>query len=71
MSEKVSFLRLNQIVRTRTNESTPLLPISKSTWWAGVRSGRFPAPVKIGPRTTVWRSEDIFRLIADLGGGRK
>ena len=23
-----------------------VLPIKKSTWWAGVKSGRFPKPVK-------------------------
>jgi predicted DNA-binding transcriptional regulator AlpA len=39
------------------------IPVSKSTWWAGVKSGRFPKPVKLGPRTTVWRVEDIRALI--------
>ncbi|HXD35423.1 MAG TPA: AlpA family phage regulatory protein, partial [Rhodanobacter sp.] len=33
------------------------------TWWNGVRSGRFPKPVKLGPRTTAWRVEDIRALI--------
>lgn len=39
------------------------IPVSKSTWWAGVRSGRFPQPVKLGPRTTAWRAEDIRALV--------
>jgi predicted DNA-binding transcriptional regulator AlpA len=39
------------------------IPVSKSTWWAGVRSGRFPKPVKLGRRITVWRVEDIRVLI--------
>lgn len=38
------------------------IPVSKSTWWAGVRSGQFPQPLKLGPRTTVWRAEDIRAL---------
>jgi predicted DNA-binding transcriptional regulator AlpA len=38
--------------------------VSKSTWWAGVKSGRFPKPVKLGPRTTAWRVEDIRNLIS-------
>jgi hypothetical protein len=38
------------------------IPVSRSTWWAGVKSGRFPAPVKLGPRTTAWRVEDIEKL---------
>ena len=41
------------------------IPVGKSTWWLGVRSGRFPQPVKLGPRITAWRVEDIRRLIAD------
>jgi prophage regulatory protein len=39
------------------------IPVSKSTWWAGVRSGRYPKPVKLGPRITAWRIEDIRALI--------
>jgi prophage regulatory protein len=40
-----------------------IIPISKSSWWAGIRSGRYPQPVKLGPKTTAWRAEDIFALI--------
>lgn len=39
------------------------IPVSKSTWWAGIKDGRYPKPVKIGPRSTAWRVEDIRRLI--------
>jgi prophage regulatory protein len=39
------------------------IPVSKSTWWAGVKSGRYPAPVKLGPRITAWRVEDVRALI--------
>ncbi|MCB1451539.1 MAG: AlpA family phage regulatory protein [Nitratireductor sp.] len=39
------------------------IPVSKSTWWAGVKTGRYPKPLKIGPRVTVWRVEDILALI--------
>lgn len=44
-----------------------VFPISRSSWWAGVSAGRYPKPVKLGPRTTAWRVEDIRRLICDLG----
>lgn len=40
------------------------IPVSKSTWWNGCKSGKYPKPVKLGPRTTVWRVEDIRALIA-------
>lgn len=38
------------------------IPVSKSTWWQGVKDGRFPKPLKLGPRTTVWKAEDIRAL---------
>ncbi len=38
------------------------IPVSKSTWWEGVRTGRYPKPLKLGPRVTVWRAEDIRAL---------
>lgn len=41
------------------------IPVSKSTWWSGVKAGRFPKPVKLGPRITAWRVEDIRALIRD------
>ena len=44
-----------------------LVPVSRSTWWAGCKTGRFPKPVKIGPRTTAWRAEDIAVLLEKLG----
>ena len=52
------FVRLSSILAP----SGPI-PVSKSTWWAGVKSGRYPKPVKLGPRITAWRVEDIRELI--------
>ncbi|MGZ4993536.1 MAG: helix-turn-helix transcriptional regulator [Methylobacter sp.] len=45
-----------------------LIPVSKSAWWAGVRSGKYPKPVKLGERTTAWTVESIRALIEKLGG---
>jgi hypothetical protein len=45
----------------------PIIPVSKSTWWSGVKSGRFPKPMKLSARTTVWRVEDIRRIIEKVG----
>ncbi len=39
------------------------IPVSKSSWWEGVKRGRFPKPIKLGPRTTAWRVDDIRELI--------
>lgn len=54
------FLRLPQILA--------IIPISKSAWWDGCRTGRYPKPVKLGPRTTVWRAEDITTFINQISG---
>lgn len=44
-----------------------VFPVSRSTWWEGVRKKRFPQPVKLGPRITAWRAEDIRALLAAQG----
>ena len=41
----------------------PVIPISPASWWAGVKSGKYPQPVKLGSRTTAWRESDILKLI--------
>lgn len=56
------FVRLSAIIAPNGP-----IPVSKSTWWAGIKDGRFPKPVKLGQRITAWRVEDIRSLI-DSGG---
>lgn len=60
-----SLLRLKQIVGDpKANPPIdPLVPVGRSTWWAGVKSGRYPKPLKLGPNTTVWRAADIRALL--------
>ncbi|MGD8617302.1 MAG: transcriptional regulator [Gammaproteobacteria bacterium] len=61
---ETGFLRLSQIIGDPKAGLPPIIPVKKSCWWAGVKSGRFPAPVKIGNgRGTFWRVEDIRALI--------
>lgn len=57
---ETGFLRLKQILGPQGP-----IPVSKSTWWEGVKSGRYPKPIKLGPRITAWRAEDIRKLIED------
>ncbi len=57
----MGYLRLPDVLR--------LFPVSKSTWWNGVKDGKFPQPVKLTERTTAWRVEDIRNLIEAVGGG--
>ena len=68
---ETGYVRLTQIVGDRRSDPAipPIIPVSKSTWWAGVKSGRFPQPIKLGPMTTVWRVEDIRTLIDNFSQG--
>ncbi len=64
---QTGFVRLKQIIGSG-NPRKPVpavIPVCKSAWWKGVKSGKYPPPLKLGPNTTVWRAEDIHRLIAD------
>lgn len=65
------FLRLPQIIgNPKANPPIPaLIPVSRSTWWAGVKSGRYPKPVKLGPRISAWTVEIIRELIQQIGEG--
>ncbi|WP_180097590.1 helix-turn-helix transcriptional regulator [Achromobacter mucicolens] len=53
-----AFLRLDDVLRR--------IPVSRATWYAGVKSGRYPAQVKLGPRAAVWRGSAIDRLAASF-----
>lgn len=64
---ETGFLRLPQIIGNPKADPPipPIIPVSKSTWWAGVKSGRYPQPVRtMGERITVWKVEAIRALIA-------
>lgn len=64
---ETGFLRLSQIIGDldASPPIPPIIPVRKTCWWEGVKSGRFPKPVKLGSRITAWRVEDIRALIAN------
>ena len=68
---ETGLVRLSQIVgNPKAKPPIPaVFPVSKSTWWAGVKSGKYPAAVKLGPRTTAWYAADIRKLIESVGEG--
>lgn len=61
---EIGLVRLSQIIGDKKRGIPPIIPVSKSTWWDGVKKGIYPKPVKLGERTTCWRVEDIRALIA-------
>lgn len=55
------YMRLPQVLQ--------IYPVSKSTWWQGVKDGIYPQPVKLSRRTTAWRTQDIHLLIQNIEQG--
>lgn len=62
----IALLRQSQILGDKRRGIPPIIPISASAWWAGVNSGRFPKPIKLGPRTTCWRATEIYALVENF-----
>jgi len=61
MGDTKKLLRLKEVLKR--------VPVSRSAWWDGVRCGRYPKPIKLSPRVTVWREMDIDRLCLGEGDG--
>lgn len=61
MTTADSLLRLPEVLK--------IIPVSRATWYEGVKTGRFPAQVKLGPRIAAWRRSDIDHLVASLNSG--
>jgi predicted DNA-binding transcriptional regulator AlpA len=59
---KEGFVRLPTVLRH--------IPVGKTVWYEGIKTGRFPEPVMLGPATAAWRAQDIRQVIADLEAGR-
>lgn len=56
--EEKALLRLPRVLE--------LVGVSRSYWWDGVKSGKFPAPVKISARCTAWTARSISELLDRL-----
>lgn len=52
------FVRLTDVLK--------VIPVSKTTWWKGIQTGRFPKPVKLSERTTAWHVDEIRSLIDEI-----
>lgn len=55
------FVRLPQVLS--------VIPLSRSAIYQAIREGRFPAPVKLGPRTAAWSVDAIREWIDKANTG--
>ena len=66
--EKVNLPIVPEFLRLR--DVLGMIPISKSTWWAGTKTGRYPRGVKLSARTTAWRRTDIEDLVRNISAAK-
>lgn len=66
MKKKQQKFALPETGFVRLDAVLAVFPVSKSTWWNGIKEGRYPKPVKISPRCTAWHCEDIWRLLEQV-----
>ena len=62
---ETGYVRLSQIIGNPKADPPipPIIPVSRSTWLEGVKTGRYPKSVKLAPRVTAWKVSDIRALI--------
>ena len=54
------FLRLTQVLE--------IIPVSRSSWWKGCKTGKYPKSIKLGARSTARKSSEIQALINKVAG---
>jgi prophage regulatory protein len=64
-----SINQINPAGLLRLKQVLELIPIAPSSWWAGVKTGKYPPPIKLGPHTTAWKTSDILALIERVAAG--
>jgi prophage regulatory protein len=62
----LAYLRIAHVIGDPRRGISPRIPVSRSTWWAGVASGRYPKPIKLSEGVTVWRVSDIDALCVQI-----
>lgn len=65
-SPQLRFYRLKEVIGDRKRGIPGIIPVSRSAWYAGIKDGIYPKPVKLSERTAAWRSTDIDELVKRL-----
>jgi prophage regulatory protein len=63
---ETGFVRLHQIIGCRKRGTPGVLPIGRTSFLNGVKSGKYPKPIKLGERSVAWRVEDIRALVNSI-----
>ena len=60
------FLRLCWIIGNATKGIQPRIPVSRATWYAGIKAGKYPKPIRLSEGVSVWRTRDIDALCQQI-----
>jgi prophage regulatory protein len=66
---EIGFVRIDVLVNNPKKNTHGVMGIGRTTWLEGVKSGKYPKPIKIG-RSTLWKVEQIRELIEKLGSAQ-
>lgn len=66
---KRTYLRVSEIANNRRTGAPGIIPVSAATWWAWVKAGKAPLPIKLSAGCTVWRAADVYAFAESLAGG--
>jgi predicted DNA-binding transcriptional regulator AlpA len=45
-------------------------PLDSSTLYRGIKAGRYPKPIKVGPGSSRWSREECEAALEAMAGGR-
>lgn len=63
-----TYLRVSEIANNRRTRTPGIVPISAATWWAWVKAGKAPQPIRLSAGVTVWRAADVLAFAESLAG---
>jgi hypothetical protein len=64
------FYRIWDVIGNRKRGIPGIIPMSRASWYQGIKNGRFPKPVKLSEKSSAWRSEDIDALVKRINNGQ-
>jgi hypothetical protein len=63
------YTRVAEIANNRRTKQPGIIPVSRATWWAWVKAGKAPQPIRLSAGVTVWRRADVIAFAESLAGG--
>lgn len=66
VSPEDRLLRIDEICGDPRKGIPRMVPVDRESWRLGVLNGRYPQPIRIGQRFTVWKLSDIEKLLDQI-----